>query len=171
MNREPKANYTKEFREQAVKLVTVDGLSQLEAGRRLSLSNKTLGNWVRAAQKGKLTEIGKQQKPETDLEAEPARVKRELAVVTMERDVLKKATVYFAKEFAVKYDRIETMRQDYPVTLLCRVFEVGASGYYAWRKRPTSPRAKENARLEVEIAAAHERTRQTYGPERLQRDL
>jgi hypothetical protein len=30
----------------------------------------------------------------------------------------------------VKYDRIEMMRQDYPVTLLCRVFEIGASGYY-----------------------------------------
>ncbi len=57
MNREPKANYTKEFREQAVKLVLVDGLSQLEAGRRLSLSNKTLGNWVRAAQKGKLRSV------------------------------------------------------------------------------------------------------------------
>ena len=98
MNREPKANYTKEFREQAVKLVLVDGLSQLEAGRRLSLSNKTLGNWVRAAQKGKLTEIGKQQKPETDVDAEVARVKRELAVITLERYVLKKATVYFAKE-------------------------------------------------------------------------
>jgi putative transposase len=71
----------------------------------------------------------------------------------------------------VKYDRIEAMRQDYSVNLLCRIFEVGASGYYAWRKRPTSPRAQENARLEVEIAAAHERTRQTYGPQRLQQDL
>ena len=63
------------------------------------------------------------------------------------------------------------MRQDYSVNLLCRIFEVGTSGYYAWRKRPTSPRAQENARLEVEIAAAHERTRQTYGPQRLQQDL
>ena len=89
MTRSPKATYTKEFREQAVKLVLVDGLSQLEAARRLSLSNKTLGNWVRAAQNGKLTEIGKQQRPVTELEAELARVKRELAVVTMERDVLK----------------------------------------------------------------------------------
>jgi putative transposase len=71
----------------------------------------------------------------------------------------------------VKYDRIEIMRQDYSVNLLCRIFEVGASGYYAWRKRATSSRAQENARLEVEIAAAHERTRQTYGPQRLQQDL
>lgn len=139
MNREPKGNYTKEFREQAVKLVLVDGLSQLEAALRLSLSNKTLGNWVRAAQKGKLTEIGKQQKPITELEAELARVKRELAVVTMERDVLKNDGL-FREGVAVKYDRIEVMRQDYPVTLLCRVFEVGASDYYAWRKRPVSPR-------------------------------
>jgi len=71
----------------------------------------------------------------------------------------------------VKYDRIEIMRQDYSVNLLCRIFEVGTSGYYAWRKRPTSPRAQESAKLEVEIAAAHERTRQTYGPQRLQQDL
>jgi putative transposase len=71
----------------------------------------------------------------------------------------------------VKYDRIEAMRQDYPIAVLCRVFEVGASSYYAWRRRPESPRAQENARLEVQIAAAHERTRQTYGRERLQSDL
>jgi putative transposase len=63
------------------------------------------------------------------------------------------------------------MRQDYPIAVLCRVFEVGASSYYAWRRRAESPRARENARLEIEIAAAHERTRQTYGRERLQSDL
>jgi transposase len=41
MNRVPR--YTKEFREQAVKLVLVDGLSQREAAGRLSISVKTLG--------------------------------------------------------------------------------------------------------------------------------
>lgn len=49
MNRGPKGNYTKEFRKQAVKPVLVDGLSQLEAARQLSLSNKTVANRVRAA--------------------------------------------------------------------------------------------------------------------------
>ncbi|WP_408369485.1 IS3 family transposase [Paraburkholderia sediminicola] len=63
------------------------------------------------------------------------------------------------------------MRQDYPIAVLCRVFELGASSYYAWRRRPESPRARENAHLEVEIAAAHERIRRTYGRERLQADL
>jgi putative transposase len=54
---------------------------------------------------------------------------------------------------------------------MCRVLGVSESGYHAWRGRPPSPRARENARLAVEIKAAHERTRQTYGPERLQADL
>jgi len=54
---------------------------------------------------------------------------------------------------------------------MCRVLDVSESGYHAWRKRPPSMRAQANVRLEVEIKAAHERTRQTYGPERLQSDL
>ena len=55
--------------------------------------------------------------------------------------------------------------------LLCRVLEVTTSGYYAWVKCPLSIRQQEEERLELEIRAAHKRTRQTYGPERLQRDL
>jgi putative transposase len=54
---------------------------------------------------------------------------------------------------------------------MCRMLNVSESGYHAWRKRPPSVRTQENARLEVEIKAAHERTRETYGPERLQADL
>ena len=71
----------------------------------------------------------------------------------------------------MKYGRIDELRQAYPIAAMCRVLEVSESGYHAWRKRPPSPRAQQNARLEVEIKAAHERTRQTYGPERLQADL
>ena len=66
---------------------------------------------------------------------------------------------------------INTLRLHYPLPLLCRVLTVSASGYHAWRKRPPSRRAMEEARLEVEIKAAHRRTRETYGPERLQQDL
>ena len=54
---------------------------------------------------------------------------------------------------------------------MCRVLDVSESGYHAWSKRGPSPRAIANARLEIEVKAAHERTRHTYGPERLQSDL
>lgn len=58
----------------------------------------TLRNWVYAARRGKLGKVGKKQKPLTDLEMELARAKRELAEVRMERDLLKKAAAYFARE-------------------------------------------------------------------------
>lgn len=64
-----------------------------------------------------------------------------------------------------------TLRPHYPLAVLCRVLEVSRSGYHAWRRRPPSKRAQENARLEVAIHAAHVRTHQTYGPERLRAEL
>ena len=55
-------------------------------------------NWVKANKAGKLGEIGKTYRPLTEIEMELARTKRELAEVKMERDILKKAAAYFAKE-------------------------------------------------------------------------
>jgi transposase len=94
----PQGRYTKEFREEAVKLVTEDKLSLPEVGRRLSLAPSTIGNWVKAARAGKLEDIGKTYRPLTEVEIELARTKKELAIVKMERDILKKAAAYFAKE-------------------------------------------------------------------------
>src|SRR5258705_7541507 len=88
MNRIPKAVYTKEFREEAVKLAMTEGVGVSEAARRLSISMKTVANWVRAAKAGKLERVGQHQKPLTEIEAELGRVKRELAEVKMERDLL-----------------------------------------------------------------------------------
>ena len=63
------------------------------------------------------------------------------------------------------------MRLHYPIPLLSWTLRVSASGFYAWTNRPLSEWAKEETRLEVAIKAAHRRTRQTYGAERLQREL
>ena len=66
---------------------------------------------------------------------------------------------------------MEEMRPTYPLPMLCEVFSVSPSGYFEWRSRPPSTRRLEDARLAVEIKAAHRRTRESYGPERLQSDL
>jgi len=66
---------------------------------------------------------------------------------------------------------MKEQRLNYPIPLLRRMMNVSASGYYAWVDRPLSQRAREEIRLELEIRAADRRTRQTYGPERLQYDL
>ena len=93
----PYGKYTKEFRLEAVKLVTDGGLSIPEAGRRISLAPSTLSNWVKAYKARKLKELGKNHRELSEKEMELARLKRELAEVKMERDILKKATAYFAK--------------------------------------------------------------------------
>lgn len=97
MNRIPKAVYTSEFREQAVKLALSEGVGISEAARRLSVPLKTLANWVRSDKAGELREVGKEQKPQTELEAELARVQRELGSEDGARSVKKFAT-YFARE-------------------------------------------------------------------------
>ena len=97
MEKIPRAVYTKEVREEAVKLVTEGGLSVPEVGRRLSIAPSTISYWVRAHKAGTLSRVGRQQKPLSDLEMELLRLKRELAEVKMERDLLKKAAAYFAR--------------------------------------------------------------------------
>ena len=94
----PRGKYTKEFREEAVKLIIEEKLSYPEAGRRLQLAPTTIMNWVKASKAGKLGEIGKGYRPLTEIEIELARTKKELATVKIECEILKKAAAYFARE-------------------------------------------------------------------------
>jgi transposase len=94
----PQGRYSREFRQEAVKLVVEEKTSCREAAQKLSLAPSTLAYWVKAYKSGKLGEIGKAQKLLTEVEMELARTKKELAVVKMERDILKKAAAYFARE-------------------------------------------------------------------------
>ncbi len=59
----------------------------------------------------------------------------------------------------------------YSVALLCSVLGVSRSGFYAWRDRPPSSRARRDAQLALEVAATHRRGRGTYGSPRVHRDL
>jgi putative transposase len=50
---------------------------------------------------------------------------------------------------------------------MCDVLEVSKSGYYAWSKRPASPRTQENEQLSQQIQAIHKQSRKTYGAPRI----
>lgn len=66
---------------------------------------------------------------------------------------------------------IKELRREYPVRLLCHVLAVSASGFHTWLVRRPSQRARSRERLKVAALAAHQRTRQTYGAGRRQREL
>lgn len=90
--------YTPEFRSEAVKLVTEQGLSQKEAAKRLSIPKGTLANWMAATNTSSNRPSSPGARSAADLEAENVRLRKELAEARMERDILKKATAYFARE-------------------------------------------------------------------------
>ncbi len=81
--------YSDEFKIDAVAQVTERGYSVTEVAERLGISTKSLYKWKR--------QFSKPPK-QTDQEAEVRRLRRELARVTEERDILKKATAYFARD-------------------------------------------------------------------------
>ena len=98
MEKIPRGRYTKEFREEAVKLVVEGKLSLPEAGRRFNIAPQTIGNWVKAFKAGRLGDVGKTYRPLTEIEMELARVKKENAELKMEREILKKAAAYVRHE-------------------------------------------------------------------------
>jgi transposase-like protein len=98
MTRLPQGRYTKEFREEAVKLITEQQLGIKEAAEKINLPISTLATWVKQNKSGNLGNIGKTYRPLTEIELELARTKKENALLKMENEILKKAAAYFARE-------------------------------------------------------------------------
>ena len=89
-----RGQYTLEFKQEAVRLVR-GGQTTFSVARTLGISGQTLHNWVKAEAAGRLREIaGKTVSAE---QMEIARLKAE-AKARVERDILKKAAAYFARE-------------------------------------------------------------------------
>ncbi len=96
MTKTPRARYPQELKQQAVAMGVEDGFGVTETARRLSIPMKTLANWVAQYRRDKQ---GFASKPGVNAQdAELARLKKENAPLRMERDILKKAAAYFAKE-------------------------------------------------------------------------
>ena len=89
--------YSREFKVEAVRLIVQQRVSVAQASRDLGVHANLLRNWVRehrADPRHAFPGVG-QQTPE---DAELTRLRREVAQLKMERDILKKAAAYFAKE-------------------------------------------------------------------------
>lgn len=71
----------------------------------------------------------------------------------------------------MRYRFMQEHEEQFRVGAMCRVLQVSRSGYYGWRNRDESRRAKENERLLVMIEAAHTKSKKTYGSPRIHRQL
>lgn len=89
--------YNPELKAEAIKMVNEQGLTQAEVSKRLGIPKGTIGNWVSgytATAPG--APAGEQSYAE--LKVENARLRKDLSESRMEKEILKKAAAYFAKE-------------------------------------------------------------------------
>lgn len=89
-------SYSREFKISAVKKVIEHGLSYAEVARDLGINDGMLRNWKRALEADGTLEKEVVENP--SVEAELKRLREEVRQLKMERDILKKATAYFANE-------------------------------------------------------------------------
>jgi putative transposase len=69
------------------------------------------------------------------------------------------------------FEFVEREKVNHAIAMLCRVLGVSSSGYYAWRPRGASARAREDAVLTERIRGIHQRSRETYGAPRIHAEL
>ena len=93
MGRSRRRQFTPEFRAEAVRMVQQSGDSMSHVARDLGLSHVTLGKWVRLATAPPVVDGLSE-----DERAELVRLRRENRQLQMERDILKKATAFFARQ-------------------------------------------------------------------------
>jgi transposase len=95
----PNRQYTDEFKAEAVRLgLSIGGNA---AAQRLGIAQSTMTNWVRLSKAGTVSgepPATPARRPVSELEAENARLRRELASTKLDLEIVKKAAAYFAKE-------------------------------------------------------------------------
>jgi len=94
----PDRKYTEEFRAAAINQVIEGKRSVPQVARSLEMSDKTLANWVAKARKGQPLIKRQLTQPVSDVQAELTRLRQENARLKIEKEILKKAAAYFAKE-------------------------------------------------------------------------
>jgi transposase len=92
--RRARRSFSPEFKAQTVELVRQGGKSIPEAARDLDLTESSVREWVRQAE----VDDGRREGLTTDERAELAQLRREVRVLREEREILKKAAAFFAKE-------------------------------------------------------------------------
>jgi transposase len=89
-----KPPYPPEFRREALELLRISGKPATQVAAQLGVSDQTLQNWRRQAE----IDEGKREGLTSDERAELTRLRKENRTLQMEKDILKKAAAFFARE-------------------------------------------------------------------------
>ncbi|HEX7854506.1 MAG TPA: IS3 family transposase [Sphingobium sp.] len=157
------AKFSDEFKRDAVAQITERGYRVAEVSERLGVSQHSLYSWRK--------QFGQVASGDAARDAEIRQLKRDLARMTEERDILKKANRVFRQRCKVRYAFVAEHQGQFGVRAMCRCLAIQPSGFYAWQKRPLSRRAQEDVRQTALIRQAWKDSGKVYGYRKLHDDL
>ncbi len=121
---------TDEFRQDAVRIALISGLTRKQVAYDLSVGMSTLNKWITAYRDTDMVS-----KEDLGLAEENDRFRREVRILKEERDILKSNAVLRASK-AVRFRFIEEHRDAFPAAHLCKVMDVSMRGLRAFRSPP-----------------------------------
>ncbi|HEX5360227.1 MAG TPA: IS3 family transposase [Fluviicoccus sp.] len=167
---ERRRTFSREFKLEAVKLVTERGVALAQAAKNLDVHENVLRKWVRELRDEPQEAFpgnGKQRAQD----AEIARLRKEVAKLKMERDILKKGRGLLREGVDVKFGFVAKHRGAWPVNLMCEALGVSRGGFYAWLTRPRSRRSLSDEVLGAQVRQSFVRSDRTYGARRVWHDV
>ncbi|MCF2911257.1 IS3 family transposase [Pseudoalteromonas sp. DL2-H2.2] len=158
--------YPKEFKEEAVALVSEQGYTVAQAAEAVGVSTSLLYKWkehIEQEQAG-----NKLVNSERD---ELLALRKEVKQLRMEKDIFKKGQCLLCERNEVKYQFIQVQSDEYPTLILCRVMGVSSSAYYDWCKRPAQVIDAQTLRLFRRIKVLFKESRQSLGSRQMMKQL
>ena len=161
----PRRSFSDEYKAEVVELCRTSGKSISGVAGDLGLTVSAVRRWVAQAD----IDAGRRPGMTSEEHSELAQLRKENRVLREERDILKRATVFFAKRPMSVYPFIEAEKaeQDGNVAKACVLLEVSRSAYYEWSKHIPSARDLSDADLGDKIVDIHTESRGTYGAPRI----
>ncbi|ULH09971.1 IS3 family transposase [Serratia marcescens] len=162
----PRKQHTPEFRQEALKLAERIGVAA--AARQLSLYESQLYAW-----RSKLQQQMTATERESELAAENARLKRQLAEQAEELAILPKGRDILREAPEMKYVFIKNHRAEFSIKAMCRMLRIARSGWYAWCERGHQLNRRRQFRLlcDAAVLKAFSNAKQRYGAPRLADEL
>ncbi|WP_371212523.1 IS3 family transposase [Methylocystis sp. ATCC 49242] len=162
--------FSREFKVEAVRLVKERGVTVAQACRDLDVHENVLRRWVRDLTTDPVQAFpGHGQRKPEQLEIE--RLRREVAKLRAERDILKKAGSLLCEGSEMRFAFVAKHRSVWPVAWLCEALDVSRSGFHAWLRRGPSARSVADEELTKKIRASFVGSARTYGARRVWRDV
>ena len=170
MSMEKQRKYDREFKLNAVKLYQESEKNLGEVAQNLGLPKSTLYTWVQQfEEEGESSFKGSGNIRSSNEEL--YRLRKELADVKQERDILKKSHGHLFTTQGVKYRFMRDHGKVFNLEKMAKILGVSRAGYYKFLKRSSSKREVDNQRLIQRIKEAHKKSRGIYGSPRIHEEL